>query len=191
MTGMSAVKALLQHAARTLLLSALCVAAPALAATDGNTATSSSGNFSVSIAVLPQNGREVQIVGLQDFNMPATQASQFEQYVTTYTQACLNMTRPGNVVVSFNQTGRARDDFQLSDGAGRFVQASFAVSTQLGISFGTEPGVWVTPADSPETCQVGRASEGHFMILTAIVPPGNASAGSLSGQFSVTIAPQG
>lgn len=170
---------------------ALCAPGAAWGATDGDPGETTQGSFEVSMSVTAPPA-QVQVLGLQDFVLNPTTASTVDQPVGFSNQICLTMSEPGDLLVSFTQTDRVMPAglFKVSDGNGHEALLMFSLSSNLGNTFGNGDGTFVTPADSPADCSVATAHNGHALSAIVTVPPGGAAVGNLTGQFSITIAPQ-
>jgi hypothetical protein len=175
-----------------ILVSCSVAPSPLQAATDGTLGSNSTGTFFANLTVLPPAASSVQVLGLEDIVLNTTTASDAVQYVGGTTSACLNMTNPGNILVTIAQIDAptATGTFTLSDGQGHEAALDFTVSSALGTSYSSASGVWETPADSSANCSPADVYAGHSISATVEVQPGTASVGALSGQFSLTIAPK-
>jgi hypothetical protein len=161
---------------------ALGLSLPAMAATDGQLGTTSTGTMNVTLHVAPNTNDFVQILGLEDITLNAVKDSAFSDGEVTNQFVCFNKNSPGQLQISASVSSELQPS-QL----GKDIQ--IVVINPDGI---TGPTLHNTPSavinSSPAGCNVNSGQGAAHGLYIEVNGLRFLEVGTRTGTITLTIA---
>ena len=180
---------------------ALGMTAPAMAATDGQLGTTSTGDFTLAIQVNAPPPSQVEIIGLDDviFTVTTNNSSDSVSSSASFNYFCINRSDAGDVTLRFDQFGGNLDTSPVLQGPGSgpasTIEADFtvfdAVGNQYIVNLGTPFPIARSNLNEPCTAASGAGVANRYRFAVPPLPPHSVVAyeGLYSATMVVTLSP--